>query len=188
MNGTSGFFPPSHAALIHGVKDFPSDAALDYLRSRGVGYVAVHGAFYGADRYRAIVQALDRRTDVAVASVGPWEGSESRLYRLRNPSRQSDVNIVNPCVAPGPPSHLVASVAGSTVTLTWAAGTGASSYRLQAGSEPGRVDLADRDLVSSATSFVATNVSGRTYFVRVRSNNTCGQSPPSNEVAVIIIQ
>jgi hypothetical protein len=102
------------------------------------------------------------------------------------PSNEVQVDVTNTCVPPGPPSNLAASVAGSTVTLTWSAGTGASSYQLQAGSSPGGVNLADRDLLSPATSFTAPNVSAGTYFVRVRSNNACGQSGPSNEVVIII--
>jgi hypothetical protein len=102
------------------------------------------------------------------------------------PSNEVQLNAINTCTAPGPPGGLAATVTGSTVTLTWTAGSGASSYQLQAGSSPGRVDLADQNLLSPATSYVASNVGSGTYFVRVRSNNACGQSAPSNEVTIII--
>lgn len=105
---------------------------------------------------------------------------------IGTPSNEVQLNVVNSCVPPGAPSGLAASVTGSTVTLTWAAGTGASSYQLQAGSSSGRVDLADQNLLSTMTSYVAPNVGPGTYFVRVRSNNACGQSAPSNQVVVII--
>lgn len=101
-------------------------------------------------------------------------------------SNEVRLDLVNTCVPPGPPTNLIASLAGSTVTLAWTAGSGATSYQLQAGSRQGAADLADQDLLSSNTSFVAANVSPGTYFVRVRSNNACAQSSSSNEVVVIL--
>jgi hypothetical protein len=85
VNGTSGFFPPSYYELSRGVRDFPGDAAIRYLRARGVDYVTVHGAFYAPDEYRHIVAVLDTRPDLVLASVAGWEGSTSRLYRLLGP-------------------------------------------------------------------------------------------------------
>lgn len=90
------------------------------------------------------------------------------------------------CTAAQAPSNLVASASGSTVTLQWTAGANATSYGLQAGSGPGLSDLFDRDLVSAATSLTAVNVGAGTYFVRVRSINTCSVSAASNEAIVII--
>ena len=83
VNGNSGYFPKSYEELIERERDFPSDSAVEYLRSRRVEYVAVHGAFYDPGTYRRIVTALDGRQDMTLVVVAPWEGSESRLYRLR---------------------------------------------------------------------------------------------------------
>ena len=112
----------------------------------------------------------------------PLTPSVSRGQSTGSDSRRIQASSVT---TPGP-TNLAYTLSGSPLTLTWAAGTGASSYQLQAGSSSGRVDLADRDLLSPATSLVAPNVGVGTYFVRVRSNNSCGQSAPSNEVVVII--
>jgi hypothetical protein len=83
VNGNSGYFPKSYEELIKHELDFPSDSAIDYLRTRGVDYVAVHGAFMEPQRYQHIVAALDARIDMSLVVAAPWEGSESRLYRLR---------------------------------------------------------------------------------------------------------
>ncbi|MBI3492847.1 MAG: hypothetical protein HY047_13880 [Acidobacteria bacterium] len=84
VNGDSSFFPASHADLIARVRNFPNDAVLRYLRSRGVDYVAVHGAFYRPDTYRKIVETLNARPDLTIRAVDRWEGSESRLYQLHH--------------------------------------------------------------------------------------------------------
>jgi hypothetical protein len=83
VNGNSGFFPPSYVELLEREREFPTEASLDYLRSRGVQYLTMHGRFTNADRYRNTVAWLDARPDLELVATAPWEGSESRLYRLR---------------------------------------------------------------------------------------------------------
>jgi len=83
VNGNSGFFPPSYKELLAREDDFPNDAALDYLRSRGVQYLTIHGRFTNPARYGETVEWLNARTDVELVAAAPWEGAESRLYRLR---------------------------------------------------------------------------------------------------------
>jgi hypothetical protein len=121
-------------------------------------------------------------------------GSGSYFVRVRAsnaggtgaPSNEVLLLVGSPCGAPEAPSNLVASVSGSTVTLTWTPGAGALSYRLQVGSASGVTDLLDIDLGSTATTLTAFNVGPGTYFVRVRSTDACSQSAPSNEALVII--
>ena len=90
------------------------------------------------------------------------------------------------CTGPAAPGNLGAAVSGRTVTLTWAAGNGATSYLLLVGSGPGRNDLLVTDLGSAATMLTASNVIAGTYFVRVQALNACGQSGPSNEAVVTV--
>jgi hypothetical protein len=84
VNGQSGWLPPTYQELLRQQASFPSDAAVDYLRSRDVEYITVHGAFYEPDEYSRIVTQLDARPDVELLTIAPWEGAESRLYQLRN--------------------------------------------------------------------------------------------------------
>jgi hypothetical protein len=83
VNGNSGYVPTSYEELIKRELDFPSDSAVGYLRARGVDYVAVHGAFIDREKFERIVSALAMRQDMPLVTAAPWEGSESRLYRLR---------------------------------------------------------------------------------------------------------
>lgn len=101
-------------------------------------------------------------------------------------SNEVMVTVTNTCPPPGPPAGLTRSVTGSSVTLSWSAGSGATSYVLEGGSSAGASDLVLTDLQSPATTFISTGVSAGTYFVRLRSKNACGQSGPSNEVTVIV--
>ena len=83
VNGNSGYFPKSYEELTKHEADFPSDSSVEYLRTRGVDYVAVHGAFIDREKFQRIVATLDARHDMPLVAAAPWEGSESRLYRLR---------------------------------------------------------------------------------------------------------
>jgi len=83
VNGNSGFSPPSYREMLKRERDFPSREAVDYLRERGVAYIALHGAFTNPTRYRHTAELLEARGDLELVAVSPWEGSESRLYRFR---------------------------------------------------------------------------------------------------------
>lgn len=83
VNGNSGFFPPSYVELLEKEGDFPSDSSLDYLRSRGVQYLTMHGRFTNATRYDYTVRWLDARPDLELVSTAPLDGVESRMYRLK---------------------------------------------------------------------------------------------------------
>ena len=88
--------------------------------------------------------------------------------------------------APAAPIGLAASVAGSTVTLTWQPGAGEAplQYQVEAALVPlGPVIAALRADVPTLT---VTQVPDGTYFVHVRAVNAGGASAPSNEVMVTI--
>ena len=83
VNGNSGFFPPSYFELLANEEDFPNEASLNYLRSRGVQYLTLHGRFTNDARYGESIAWLDARPDLELVAAAPWEGAESRLYRFR---------------------------------------------------------------------------------------------------------
>ena len=90
---------------------------------------------------------------------------------------------------PGPPTGLAASVAGSTLTLAWAAPAAASpptTYVIEGGAATGSLNLVNFSTGTTATSFAAAGVPGGTYFVRVRAANSVGSGGPSNEVAFTV--
>jgi matrixin len=89
--------------------------------------------------------------------------------------------------APGAPGGLTTSASGATVTLAWKAASGnPSSYVVEAGSAPGLSNLANSDLGSPATSYVAAGVGRGAYYVRMRGRNACGTGPASNEALLVV--
>jgi hypothetical protein len=83
VNGNSGYFPRSYEEMTERQRDFPSESAVNYLQTRGVDYVVVHGAFLDRGKFDEIVATLDGRPDMSLVVAAPWEGGESRLYRLQ---------------------------------------------------------------------------------------------------------
>ncbi len=97
----------------------------------------------------------------------------------------NEVIVVVGPAAPGPPSGLTWSSAGSTIMLAWTApGTGGApaAYMIEAGSSTGLANLANFSTGNPATSYAAGGIANGTYFVRVKATNTGGTSGPSNEV------
>ncbi len=89
------------------------------------------------------------------------------------------------CSGPPSPPTLSTSVNGSTVTLSWTAPAGATSFLLEAGSATGLTNLANSN-VGGAPGYIATGVGAGTYYVRVRAINSCGTGSPSNETVVTV--
>src|SRR5262245_7524085 len=90
---------------------------------------------------------------------------------------------------PAPPTALAAAANGATVTLTWnrlPVGGAPAFYIIEAGSSPGRSDLANFSTGISEPSFSASGIAAGTYFVRVRAGNAFGISAPSNEATLAV--
>ena len=86
------------------------------------------------------------------------------------------------CTTPAPPPFVFAGADGSTVGVWWgiAAGTVPTSWVLEAGSGPGRSDLAT--LILTQLGPVEFNgVPPGVYHLRMRARNSCGTSAPSSE-------
>lgn len=85
---------------------------------------------------------------------------------------------------PGPPTNLVASVSGTTLSLTWgapASGGMPLGYVIDAGGGPGGSNIAAGVAVGNVLG-AAGNVPVGQYYIRVRAVNAIGPGAPSNEV------
>jgi hypothetical protein len=96
------------------------------------------------------------------------------------------LKLVSSNPAPTGPSNLTSQVSGRTVTLSWTGVSGATQYRIAAGSQAGAANLAVIDTGSPQTSFVATGVGDGVYYVRVRALAGATASAESNEVVVTV--
>jgi hypothetical protein len=88
---------------------------------------------------------------------------------------------------PGAPHDLkVDSISGSSVVISWVAGSGApTSHILEAGSAPGKADQS-RITLGAATTYTATGVKPGTYYARIIGVSACGSSPASNEIVAVV--
>ena len=82
LNGYSGFFPPSYQKLQEQTKSFPDDTSLDYLRTRNVKFITVHGELLPPEEYRRILAAATGLRGLQLISQQRWMHSEITLYRL----------------------------------------------------------------------------------------------------------
>jgi hypothetical protein len=108
-------------------------------------------------------------------------------------SRPDESAIVDRCTsAPAAPTELTFALVQNTpgqparVTLTWkpsSAGDPATIYVVEAGSTSGATNVGN--FISNIDSY-ATDAPPGSYYARVRAQNACGSSDPSNEVLVTI--
>jgi hypothetical protein len=84
VNGYSGFSPASYSELLRVMATFPDEDSIAELRRRGADFVIVHGALFQGpdDDYERTVTAMDRNANFELMAVDPWEGKDTRLYRL----------------------------------------------------------------------------------------------------------
>jgi hypothetical protein len=65
------------------VQEFPDEASIAELRRREVNLVIVHGALFERQgEYQRTVTAMDQGRDFELIGVYPWEGMDTRMYRL----------------------------------------------------------------------------------------------------------
>ena len=107
-----------------------------------------------------------------------------------SPSSVESQFVVASCVLPPAPTGFTFSVVARDVTLMWAASVpapasgGAISYILEAGSASGLADLLVTSIGPSTS--LATTAPLGAYYVRVRAQNACGTSAPSNEQFIVV--
>lgn len=124
-------------------------------------------------------------------AIGPPGTYYLRVHALRSGVRSGASNEVQLDIpaAPTPPNApaaLTAVTSGRTFTFNWlapAVGPKPTGYRLEAGSESGRSDLASMHLGPAAT-FAIDRVPPGSYYVRVRAENAGVAGAASNEVVV----
>jgi hypothetical protein len=86
---------------------------------------------------------------------------------------------------PGRPGDVEVSTSGSDVTVRWGPSPGhVTSYVVEAGSRSGLSDLAE--IRAATVTMMVPGVRAGTYHVRVKAENDCGWSEPSNEIVVVV--
>jgi hypothetical protein len=122
------------------------------------------GRYYVRVRARTLEGISDPSNEVTINTA-----------RVRRPSPVA-------CPVPVPPTGVVFTTSGPTVTVSWLGSSGATSYQVEAGSRAGASNLFKGD-VGNLT-MIEANVAPGTYYVRVRARGDCGASVPSQEIAI----
>jgi hypothetical protein len=155
--------------------DAPEDVPTDYVLEAGTAPGLSNAA-------RVRVGNVTRFTTVVSSGLYYVRVRAENQYGDSDPSAELELRAPG---GPQAPTGLVAYGSGSTVDLRWNASAGgypATGYVIEAGSAPGRSDLAVLN-VGNVTRFV-TNAPPGTYYVRVRGINATGPSAASNEIVV----
>nr|QIQ10701.1 hypothetical protein FLJDLJJJ_00029 [uncultured bacterium] len=173
---------PTHDAGILGVADgwllvtsqAPGTARVEIRAHRSDGVLSTWNPnLRPANRWDfstfAQVRVLTTDTDVIITNV--TGGNGAIVHGVAVLPRQPSAF----------PTTLDAVTHSNVVRLSWTASSPpAASYIIEAGSQPGRTDLASFRTGTTATSLTALAAPG-TYFVRVRTDPP---GPPSNEIAL----
>jgi streptogramin lyase len=137
----------------------------------------------GPARQAMVNHGYGQSSGIAVNDAGDVFFVDNGNLRVRVVKAGAQLAIACPA-GQAPASNLASSVSGSTVTLTWSAAPGATSYSLEAGSRASATDLVVYDTGSANAGYVAAGVGAGTYYVRVRAKGICGISTPTNEIIV----
>jgi glucose/arabinose dehydrogenase len=120
-----------------------------------------------------------------------WSDGGAQTHSIATPSTDTTYTATfrarTSCAVPGSPTSLTAQVSGRTITAQWKApssGGTPSTYLLEGGMAPGTTS-GTVNVAAPQTSASMTAPPG-TYFLRVRAQNSCGTSGPSNEVSVVV--
>ena len=175
---------PLHAFIVWNDAAHQSVArrCIDLIAAHEVGHVlGLHDRGEAGDSMASLLPTSCNSPGRILQQVARRLVSAADLAQLSPPAADA-------LMVPSAPQDLAAAVSGSTVMLTWKAPVSGipTAYVVEAGSLPGRADLANVSTDSLAPLLTTTDVGAGVYFVRVRAANAIGVSPASNEVGVTV--
>jgi predicted phage tail protein len=172
--------PPTPGGLTHAVNG--SSVQLSWPAAEGAtSYVLEAGSASGTSDLLA--------SDIGnVTSLGATAAPGTYYVRVRarnacgsSPPSSEAVVVVTGCAPTLAPATPSASVSNRTVSVSWAALSGATAYVVEAGLSPGLTNAGTFQV--SGTSMTGAAPPGR-YHVRIRARNGCGVGPASPEIVI----
>jgi hypothetical protein len=83
VNGYSGFFPKSFIELAKETESFPDDQSIDYLKTREVDFIVIHGSLMTPAQFGAMTATLLARPDIEAMAQFPQQMGADMVVRLR---------------------------------------------------------------------------------------------------------
>ena len=172
---TQGTVPPAAPTGLSAAAG--ADLKLSWTAAR-LSDTTVYQVKLNADGAATAADAIDSHTYSDLSA-----GTEYTLYvRARNSGGVSDWSSVSAATVPAAPSGLSAATTNTSLTLSWSAVTGATSYDVKQG-ENGTVTA-----VSSGTSHTFSGLSaGTTYTLYARARNSGGVSDWTSTTATTVL-
>jgi hypothetical protein len=83
LNGYNGYYPRSYFALLDIYPAFPDERSIEYLKTRGVDLIIVHGGYMTPDRFGAISSGLVARPDIETVAKFEGPSGSDMVFRLK---------------------------------------------------------------------------------------------------------
>ena len=154
--------------------------------SGATSYNIYRGTTAGGESTTAIATGV---TSTSYTNTGLTNGT-TYYYKVKSVNASgtsaysNEASATPAAAAPGAPSGLSASAGNTQVSLTWAAGSGATSYNVYRGTTAGGESTTAIATGITSTSYTNTGLTnGTTYYYKVKSVNASGTSAYSNEAS-----
>jgi hypothetical protein len=162
--------------------------AWDAVAADDAAYYLQVGTLSGAaDVFFASTGSATSASGLLADGVYFWRVIAFNRAGPSSPSAEAQFTVGAPCLAPSAPRDFSFGMTGNHVTLAWTPPATASdpvSYIVDVGSAPGFANILVAPIGSMTA--VGTPAPPGTYYVRVRAQNACGTSPPSNEHVITV--
>lgn len=188
---SSGQAPSAPTSLTATAQD--GAVTMTWTPGAGGGVVQSHVVEAGSAPGLSNLATLVTTATPSYRAAAVPAGSYWLRVRARNalgtsaPSAEVPV-VVAPCRAPATPANFSATAQGASAMLAWSAPADTSTvtgYRLEVGTSAGASNLITVAFPAGTTAYSASGPPG-IYFLRLRSVNGCGTSPPTADVALTL--
>ena len=151
--------------------------------TRAQSYNVYEGTAAGGESPAPVLTGVSG-TSATVAALAYGQKYFYRVAAVNGGGTSASSNEASTTVLPSIPSALVATAGNGSVTLSWTASSGATSYNIYQGTTSGAESASPVQTgITGATASVQGLTNGQAYFFMVTAENAGGRSAKSNEAS-----